>query len=157
MTVGTLKEAIDLNVSVSNGYRHDFAYLDEGCSRTVYRKGNVVYKVEHDNYYSWNRAEYRNRELLLDSLPANVRIPKMSLYMVENEDEISYILACEYISGYTAGECYCRRAETHDPNKCLPEDISESLHSLGLFDIGYGNVIFSEGVYWLVDLGEEIG
>lgn len=126
--------------------------IGEGNFRRVYRDGPTVYKIEHGEGidFASNQAEVDNLDRLRAvSLPKNVRLPDAYLY----HDGVP-IVAMEYIDGVLMGDCHCIPGESHDET-CLPGEVVEKLLSLGI-DTAYGNVILSDGTYFIVDLDADL-
>lgn len=99
----------------------DGEYVGEGCSRAVYRIGDVVYKVNTTPLNS-NRDEYLAGESLRDTVPHPFVVPPMSLY--------GDILAMPYYVGNMRGECYCTQDEECD-DSCMPPDFASACYRIG--------------------------
>lgn len=125
-------------------------FLNSGCDRFVYRKGNVVYKVHTEDGHedTANQREIANYIRLVGILPDNMRVPQTTLYWVDEHP----VIAQEYIDGQTLAECWCLPDEPHT-DSCMPYDIATTFHPY-LNDTGGMNIILRDGIYYLIDLGE---
>lgn len=128
-------------------------FSDHGSARIVYRAGNVIYKVERPSEVGSNTAEW-NHYLSIDPamLPPHIRMPEMSIYDFDGKT----VIAAEFINGSQVGECF----ELEDNGSCdCPKDMCLSLNaaedirgSVDITDLAIGNVILSNGIYYVVDL-----
>ena len=128
----------------------DEFYLNSGCTRAAYLIDGVVYKVPAAMFRAdvgANDIEFENGERLRKSLPAGFVIPEMTMY--------GEILAMEFIDGTLTGECWdeylglvCRC----EPGTCIPSALLAPIAHLGITDIGHGNIIERDGVYYLIDI-----
>lgn len=120
---------------------------DYGSARTVYRSGDVVYKVDKDE--GANLSEWR-RYKSITSVPAKVMVPRMSLYTVGDD----YVIAAEFIDGEQSGECSAYISSfCEEPGLCLPGDIMDDISmTFQMIDFAWGNVIRKNGIYYVVDL-----
>lgn len=124
-------------------------YLGEGCSRTTFLIGGVVYKI-HNGGHSDNVHEFERANLYRPLMPKGFAIPQMSLFSVNGAD----ILACEFIDGILTGECSDEWAglPCSDGGICLNPDMMHPINEImGFYDWSYGNVIDCEGMMFLVD------
>lgn len=123
-------------------------YVGEGCTRTVYRVGDVVYKVEV--HPGANNSEYLNGLDLRENVPASVIIPPMSLYFDGK------VLAMPYIEGETRDECMARYVNTPDAcdhTACYDDETHTMLSRINYDAVSYGNVVYRGGFYYMIDLG----
>jgi hypothetical protein len=133
------------------GNAHDAAnaltgtYVGEGCSRIVYRIGDVVYKVNTTEFNS-NLDEYLSGERLRDNVPAPFIVPPMSLY--------GDVLAMPYYDGTHMGECYCLPHEACSDD-CMPESLAVVARSIGCDVSTWGNTMTVGEDIYLIDLGSE--
>ncbi len=74
----------------------EIEFLGEGCSRSAYLVGHVVYKVEIDDY-GCNAMEAKNYNHLVGHIPDGWGIAKCNLFDVG--EDYSPVLAMEYIDG----------------------------------------------------------
>lgn len=124
-------------------------YVGEGCSREVFRIGDVVYKVETAR--GANVSEYHNANELRGYTPENIIVPDMTLYPVAG----AFVLAMPYIDGKSVGECMAELGLDCDHTDCLSDNMHSILENLNFDATSYGNVIYSEGVYYMIDLGAD--
>jgi hypothetical protein len=126
--------------------------VGEGNFRRVYRDGGIVYKVEYGEGVdlACNLTEAENITVMRsETLPVNVAIPPFNLITVDDEA----VIVMPYIDGKAMGECWRVPCDVHDT--CLPNNIAEPLEALGI-DLAYGNVILSDGTYFIVDLDADL-
>lgn len=126
-------------------------FVGEGCTRTVFRVGDVAYKV-CDSDHDYNMDEYAEADRVRPRLPNGIRIPEMSIHRVGERN----VLAMEYIDGLPMGECvehYGLECTFINHEGCLPDDIEATLEGLNGDAISHGNTILANGVYYIVDLG----
>lgn len=103
--------------------------------RRVHLINGVIYKV--DKVIGGNNDEWWNYVRLRDTrLPEHIRIPKMHLYEVGKK----FVIAAEYIDGDALTEYE------------ISEELESQILDLGIGDICEGNILISEGIYYLVDL-----
>ena len=127
----------------------DGEHVGEGCSREVFRIRDVVYKVEKRR--GANVSEYHNANELRGYTPENIIVPDMTLYPVAG----TFVLAMPFIDGKSVGECMGEYGMDCDHSDCLDGNMYNILEGLNFDAISYGNVIYSEGVYYMVDLGAD--
>lgn len=128
----------------------EFLFSTDGSSRIVYLINGVIYKVNIDNYDA-NREEYEKAAIMRDRLPANVRIPELTLYRINGQS----VLAAEKVTGISSGECwdnFLGMECTCLPGECLDPILIEELNALGWDDPCYGNAIIDNGIVYLVDV-----
>ncbi len=125
--------------------------IGRGCSRVVFLKDNVVYKVEHhddDINNNANEDEYFNFTYLRDiTLPPNVGIPDTSLFWVGNVP----VIAMDFIPGHPIAECYCYIGREACNEFCMPDDVRMMLMPF-INDTAGFNVIEYNGLYWIIDM-----
>lgn len=142
--IGNLSEA-------TLAYEHALPILsNEGTGRTVYRVYDVVYKVDKEQ--GSNAAELTNYNRLCSlPLPAHIGIPMVEAYDIGDE----IVIAMEYIDGERIGECFAEQAglDCDCDSEHLPAEIEGTLRSVGMGgDLHEGNIIYSNGIYYLIDL-----
>lgn len=125
-------------------------YSDYGSARQVFLINGIIYKIEKE--CGANAAEWdRYNRIDPASLPAHIRIPEMSRYIVGDE----IVIAAEFIDGEAVGECFC---EFIDAAVCTCEDVisdrlSEDIkYHCDIVDLSVGNIIASHGAYYVIDL-----
>lgn len=125
----------------------ELPYLGDGCYRTAYLDGNVVYKVENEEGYEAcaNFCEIE-RYASKPVLPKGFRIVPMRYISVGPDS----VIAARYIEGQRMGDCYCIDKEPGHDTNCLPDDISIALGEVGI-DASWGNVIYDGSTHWIVD------
>lgn len=156
MAIGNLKDAqTALDAAAGKDFDH-YVLSDYGSNRQTFLINGVVYKIHRwaFNPKRWNAnlGEWENYKRLRDiSLPAHLAVPEMSLWMIGDEP----IIAAEYIDGKAMDECiedylglYC------DHTHCLADRVTNDISKLGILDRCNGNIIYSNGKYWLIDIGE---
>lgn len=123
-------------------------FSDDGSARIVYLIDNVIYKVERARGYNdteWARYSYIDP----NTLPPHIRVPKMHRHVVDGR----VVIAAEYIDGIATGECIGRvigvGCDCDDP--CLSERVQDEIMQY-IEDVSWGNVIISDGVYYIIDL-----
>lgn len=125
-------------------------FLAEGSARAVYVLNNVVYKIETES--GCNDFEYDNLVRLGSvTLPDGIALPAWNVFTVDGIK----IIAMEYIDGTPVGECYCDWAGTEcncPTDSKAPLGILTACRNLGIEDLAVGNLIYRDGVYYLVDL-----
>jgi hypothetical protein len=130
----------------------DHLFSSDGSSRYVFLIDGIIYKVNVSNGYIWdaNKDEYNNAQTLAGILPANVRIPEMSLYTVDGYS----VLAAELITGTITGECSAEWTGLgcEDGGVCLSDNLISELRDLGWDDSCWGNAIRSGNIIYLVDV-----
>jgi hypothetical protein len=125
-------------------------YVGEGHTRTVYRIGDVVYKVARHSA-SENVTEYDNANELRPHTPDNVVVPEMSLHHVAG----TIVLAMPFINGKSMGECMGQYGMDCDHSDCYSPGMRNALDDLNNDATSYGNVIHSDGIYYLIDLSAD--
>lgn len=126
--------------------------IGAGSSRDVYLIDGIAYKVENvRGNYSQNIEESRIYDVFIEhcSELTNIKVPEMSFYSVGN----ALVVAAEFIDGIEMGECRRDPCDTHDT--CVPYRVIEKISTFVSYnyDFAYGNIIFRNGIYYLVDLG----
>lgn len=128
-------------------------YLDEGCVRKAYLINGIVYKVcfsPNDDWFNENEPVYVN-EVRAKNTRHDVIIPEVTSYVVGER----IVNAIEFVDGVTVGacigvelgsECDCM------PFPCFTPDMRDYMEFLYDDATSGGNVILSEGVYYLIDL-----
>lgn len=123
--------------------------IGDGITRVAYLIDGVVYKVEHDN--GANAKEYHNGIELRDITPDNVIVPEMTLYYVAGET----VLAMPYIDGKAMGECMGQYGMDCDHKNCFSGSLETILDGFNNDATSYGNVIYREGHYYMIDLSAD--
>lgn len=123
-----------------------------GSTRTVYRIGNVVYKVNQyfEANYDANVEEYRNIAAINanGNLPDGVYVPNVSLYVVGMHN----IIAMDYVEGTAVAECYCEMSNDTHTNTCMTNDVWEKVNGF-LDDLsGLNTIVKDNGDIYLIDL-----
>lgn len=130
---------------------YKYVLSTNGSTRGVYLINNVVYKVEYDSYPFYNPLEYDNANTMREELlTLGICVPKVELFA-------NNVLAMEYIAGEPTGECIptfigneCDCGE----GQCFEDSIRDMLNSLDITDLAYGNLMWSNGQLWIIDLAE---
>lgn len=147
--IGNENDAATALNDYANGY-DGFLFSRDGSSRVVYLIDGVIYKVNIESYDA-NEEEYTKASIMRDRLPANVRIPELTLYRINGQS----VLAAEKVTGISSGECwdiFLGMECTCQPDECLDPILIEELDSLGWDDPSYGNAIIDNGIIYLVDV-----
>jgi hypothetical protein len=144
MTIGTAA-----NAALAATCPREF-YLAEGCTRQAYLIDGVVYKVPAPMFYgdeNANAVEFANAERMRGMMPAGFAIPEMTMY--------GDILAAEFIDGNVTGECMDEWLGidcTCAPGICIASDLLDPIAKMGITDVGLGNIIELDGIYYLIDV-----
>lgn len=141
----------ELALEALNG---NLPYFREGTDRKAYEVNGVVYKV--DMVIGANRLEVFNMLRLRNiSTPDFIRIPRFTPYRFGD----SIVVAMEFVEGEQVFECYdvingvpCTCA--NDGIHVVPDHVKEWFNNHDIFDCGAGNIVYSDGVYTLIDAGE---
>lgn len=143
--IGTYEEA-------SDALAGDFPIFASGSTRTCYRVGDVVYKVNRHGQWDANADEMAKYEKVREMVRDNaiVSVPETSLHIVNGKS----VIAMRYVNGIAKYRCYCsyNRREAHGPH-CLPEHIIPVITQF-VDDLGGDNVIYDGNRYWIIDMGE---
>lgn len=136
--------AADAALAMAHAISGDTTYLysADGSTREAYLINEVIYKVENGEVPGVNSNEVYRASLFSDVPGA--RVPGMTLY--------GDVLACEFVTGKSVGECpveYGMLCDDH--SECIPNGLADMLNVIG-YDTAYGNIILSDGIYWLVDI-----
>ena len=124
------------------GYR-----LGIGAYRKTYLINGVVYKVTYDGDGRGDNANLSEWSNYTDTGVPFVRFPETTLWPVGGMP----VIAMTYVDGLLMGECYCTPDEECQ-DSCLSDDERDMIEKVtGVCDLGYGNVIVTPGVYWVVD------
>lgn len=126
---------------------NEFSPIGDGSARHVYLNETVVYKVDRSDEVGANAREFRKATNLKSKvMPAGIRIPNVSMYVIDGID----VIAMDYIPGEALGACWCLPSEPH--YHCLPTDIADIV-SQYQYDIGGLNVVRHEttGEYYIID------
>lgn len=129
-------------------FNREVPEYDRGSSRKVYLIDGVIYKIDLVAYC--NEDEWKNyRSLSRKKLPDYLAIPKMSRYVVHGQT----VIASEFIDGIPLGECFDRwlGLPCEGSMECLPLAVENAVHEY-IDDAVYGNIIVSNGIYYLVDI-----
>lgn len=136
----------DARIALTDDYLAPYSV--EGTARDIYLINGVIYKVEKaDGANDAEWSHYQNmREIPLSPY---IRIPEMSRYRINDE----IVIAAEFVNGVETGECFATWAGmTCDcPEPCLSPAIDSEIRRY-VEDLAWGNVIVSDGCYYLVDL-----
>ena len=125
----------------------------EGSSRDVYEVNGWVFKVDHVNDIA-NAYELANLIAFNDvEFPDYIRIPDHKAFRFGND----LVIAMEFVEGRQLFECF--DAILGLPCECdmahvVPAHVADFFHSIGITDIGAGNVIVQDGIYTLIDAAE---
>ena len=127
-------------------------YSDNGSTRQVYLINNVIYKI--DRYGEDNAEEWRRYCSIAPALlPPFIRLPEMSLFTIGDEK----IIAAEFIQGNEMGDCWEANLNGKcecPPGLCLDPKVSEDIMGhCDISDLAIGNVILSNDIYYVIDLG----
>lgn len=118
--------------------------LGEGTSRYAYLINGVVYKVNISSRYADNEFEFSNINRLKGITHPLIRFPEVSMY--------DNVIAMEYISGDATGYCFlCEVGDPCDYEDCIPGTVASDINRLGIIDLAFGNVIKSDGLYYVID------
>lgn len=126
----------------------DLDYIGEGCMRTVYRCGDIVYKVE--NAIGANADEYRNAAAIRATVPYPFVIPDMSLHYVGS----ACVLAMPFIDGEPTGECIGDFIGTgcDCDSPCMSPEIAYAANAINGDALSWGNTIVKDGTYYIIDV-----
>jgi hypothetical protein len=137
----------DARQALTDPYLSPFS--DEGCARVVYLIDNVIYKVDLAD--GGNDSEWANYQAFSGvEMPEFIAIPEMSRYEINGET----VIAAEYIKGMPTGECWDRQLDftcLHTSEPCLSDRMESEIRRF-IGDLAWGNVIVSDGRYYIVDL-----
>lgn len=126
----------------------------EGTSRYVYELDGWVYKVDFPNDVA-NAYELSNLIRFNDvEFPDFIRIPDHMSFDFDG----TIVIAMEFIEGYQLFECFCGFAGLDCVPACeedrVPDKVADFFHSIDITDIGNGNIVTRDGIYYLIDAAE---
>jgi hypothetical protein len=140
--IGTIEEAEYALAGESH-------FLARGTARDVYIADGIVYKVEIES--GSNDYEIDNLIRLSNmTLPPMLAVPEWNVYNVDGRS----VIAMPFIEGREVGECYCDFTGTEcdcPPDSKAPISVIAACQSVGITDLSVGNLIYRDGIYYIVD------
>lgn len=121
--------------------------IGEGCSRRAVMINGIVYKIPLMGGSRANVIEFERANAMRGTTPDNVVIPDMYLYA-------NGVLAMPFIEGTPTGECIGDYLGTgcDCDSPCLSFKMHCIISAIHDDSLSWGNTIFNEGIYYLVDL-----